>query len=93
MSFLIGGIGVLRKAIFITRYGLPPQVGMTTCYAASSCRQFFRKKAVIFFLDHCVTLAGALFKPRPCPGQMNSHTRMGGNQLDSKRDEINPKSL
>ena len=28
-----------------------------------------------------------------CPGPMKSHTPMGGNQLDSKRDEINPKSL
>ena len=28
-----------------------------------------------------------------CPGLMNSHTPLGGNQLDCKRDEINPKSL
>lgn len=28
-----------------------------------------------------------------CPGLMKSHTPMGGNQLDSKRDEIDPKSI
>ena len=28
-----------------------------------------------------------------CTGPMKSHTPMGGNQLGSKRDEINPKSL
>ena len=37
--------------------------------------------------------AAILRQLEACPGLMNSHTPMGGNQLDSKRDEINPKSL
>ena len=55
---------------------------------SSSGRRTFRR-----FFNAGARLADASQAYRACPNLINSHTQMGGNHLDKKRDEIKTKSL
>ena len=53
----------------------------------------FRTQKISAFFNAGARLADASQAYRACPNLINSHTQMGGNHLDKKRDEIKTKSL
>jgi len=71
----------------------PMAVSVAECRQMIDACRAADRKLMVAYRSQYEHMTRAIRKMVKCPGLMNSHTAVGGNQLDSKRDEINPKSL